>query len=68
MNIRYESRKFIKFEMQSIFDPETFLEVTEDFFDNVVVKYRDMYKLTYCGEYQEFTDINTGLKIRRYYA
>lgn len=68
MNIIYESRKFIRFEEQSIFEPDKFIEVSEDYFDNVVVKYRDMYKISYCGNYQEFTDINTGLKIRRYYS
>lgn len=65
--IIFYDRKFKRYEMQDIFEPDKFIEVSENYFDETVVKFRDQYNIKYFDTYQEFTDINTGLKIRRYY-
>lgn len=60
--------KFDRYEEQSIFDLDKFIKVSEEYFNNTVVKFRSQYDIMYFNDYQEFTDKNTGLKIRRYYS
>lgn len=68
MVVFFYDRKFNRYEEQSIFEPDKFIEVSEDYFNSTVVKFRDQYKISYFDNFQEFTDIDTGLKIRRYYS
>ena len=62
-----QTRKFGKIKAESIFEKGKFLEVSEEYFDNIVVKYRNQYELKYKKYYQEFTDKETGLRVRRYF-
>lgn len=64
----YIPNRFIKYEFESIFEQGKFIECSEDYFNETVVKYRNQFDIKYYGTYQEFTDINTGSRIRRYYS
>lgn len=67
--IIFETRKFRYFELDSLeycFSGKTiYFEITEDDFNDVVVRYRDLYKMRYDfsnGKTRKiFTDINSGL-------
>ena len=67
--ILFETRKFRYFMLDSldyaINDVLTYFEVDEDCFNDVVVRFRNLYKMRYDfsgGKTRKiFTDINTGL-------
>lgn len=63
----YESNSFVFYTEESMFEKGKFREISEEYFDNTVVKFRNQYDLKYCDGYQEFTDKKTGLRTRRYY-
>ena len=53
--------------MESIFEKGKFIKMDEEFFNNTVIKYRNQYNIKYIDGGQEFTEKETGLRVRRYY-
>lgn len=65
--IIYQTRRFTRFEVESLLEKDKFERISEEEFDNMVTKYRDQYELKYIEGGQEFIDKDTGWRFRRFY-
>lgn len=57
-----------KYYMESIFERGKYIECSEEFFDNTVVRFRSQYKMEYDENRRIFTDISTGMHIIKEYT
>lgn len=55
--IIFETRKF-KYYTNDLFDPEKFIEISEDEFNSQVIKYRNLFKMHY-DEFMNRIFVNT---------
>ena len=63
--IIFETRKF-KYYTNDLFNPEKFIEISEDDFNEQVVKYRNLFKMTYDVNMNRiFTNITNEYNIYR---
>lgn len=59
VNVYVEKRK-AKYYMSDLFEKDKFIEVSEDCFDDCVVRFRSQYDLKYDGNKQIFTCRDDG--------
>ena len=66
MGFVYVSRGFNRFQLNDLFTNEM-VDVSEQEFEDIIVKHRSLFTLKYFSNYQEFYDENNHLVGRRFY-